>query len=120
MIVLVPGPCVSLGVQVNTPLAEPIAALVGALTRLNVSTCAGRSGSVAVLVSVSVLPSLTIWSATGASVGGEFTACTTTTKLCVAVNGGEPLSVTATMIVLVPGPCVSLGVQINTPLAEPI
>ena len=41
---------------------------------------------------------------------------TTTVKLFASLKLGEPLSVTRTLIVLVPGPCDSPGVQVNTPV----
>src|SRR6185369_10023564 len=48
----VPGPCASVGVQVNTPVVPSIAAPGGADTSENVSVCAGTSVSVAVAVNV--------------------------------------------------------------------
>src|SRR5712671_3915523 len=47
-----PGPCASLGVQVNSPVIASMLAPVGAPTRLNVSVCAGMSLSVALAVNV--------------------------------------------------------------------
>jgi hypothetical protein len=41
---------------------------------------------------------------------------TTTVKLCVALNGGGPSSVTTTAMRFVLGPCVSMGRQRNAPL----
>src|SRR5260221_13671947 len=41
-----------------------------------------------------------------------------TVKLLVSLNGGLPLSVTRTVMTLVLGPCASVGVQVNTPVAE--
>src|SRR5262245_3286252 len=46
-----PGPCASVGVQVNTPLEPSMPAPDGPLTSENVSVWAGRSASVAVEVS---------------------------------------------------------------------
>ena len=54
----------------------------------------------------------------GDSTGGLFTSRTITVKLLVALKGGDPLSVTTVVIVFVPGPCASLGVQLMTPLAS--
>ena len=54
------------------------------------------------------------------STGATFTSLTTTSKLFVTLNGGTPLSVTAIVTVLVPGPCASLGVQVKIPDAPPI
>src|SRR5205809_9922 len=55
-------------------------------------------------------------SATALSTGGKLLSNTTTVNVCVALNGGEPLSVTRTAITFVPGPCPSVGVQTKTPL----
>src|ERR1017187_3595236 len=60
------------GRQVKRPLVELMAALVGALSRLNASVWYGRAGSVAELVTVRVTPALTVWLPTGASDGAEF------------------------------------------------
>src|SRR5262245_66199224 len=88
----------------------------GADTRLNVSVLAGRSGSVALAVRVKGLPSLAGWFAMGVSTGGLFTSLTVTMKLLVSLSFGEPLSVTRTRIVYVPGPCSSAGTQLNARL----
>src|SRR5438874_1534063 len=80
---------------------------------------AGRSGSLAVLVRVKVVSSLIVWSAgVCRKVGALFTSLTTTVKELVALSGGEPLSVTVVVKVLVLGPCASVGVQVITPSAE--
>ena len=55
-----PGPCAAVGVQVNTPDNGSIAAPAGAPERLNVSTCGGLSGSLAVAVNVSSVSSTTV------------------------------------------------------------
>jgi hypothetical protein len=47
-----PGPCASVGVQVNTPVEPSMEAPAGAPTSENVSVFAGRSVSVAVAVNV--------------------------------------------------------------------
>ena len=57
-----------------------------------------------------------VFSKIGSSTGALFTSFTTTVKLFVSFCGGMPLSVTRTVIVWVPGPCVSLGIQVSTPL----
>src|ERR1043166_9332058 len=58
---LVLGPCASVGLQVNTPLVGWIRAPAGAPgSRLNVSALAGRSASLATLVTTRVLPSWTV------------------------------------------------------------
>src|SRR2546425_1223433 len=43
-----------------------------------------------------------------------------TVKLLVSLRAGEPLSVTRTVIVFVPGPCASVGVQVKMPVAGSI
>jgi hypothetical protein len=48
----VPGPCASVGIQVNTPVVPSMDAPAGASTSENVSVFAGRSASVAVAVNV--------------------------------------------------------------------
>ena len=53
--VCVEGACAMVGRQENTPLLELMAALAGAVSRLNVKVCAGVSESVAELVTSSVL-----------------------------------------------------------------
>src|SRR5437762_3328331 len=49
--------------------------------------------------------------------GAVSCAATVTTKLLVAPRGGEPSSVTRTVIVLVLGPCASVGVHGMWPVA---
>src|SRR5437762_3336384 len=51
-----------------------------------------------------------------ARTGALFTSLTTTLKDLVSLRGGEPSSVTRTVIVLVLGPCASPGVQLMAPL----
>src|SRR5438093_1012151 len=105
---LVLGPCASVGVQVNTPLVALMLAPAGAPgSRLKVRVLAGRSGSVAVFVTTNVLSSLIIWSAGTVSSGARFTSVTTTVKLRASLQGGEPSSVTRTVIRFVLGPCAS-------------
>src|SRR5206468_1780599 len=112
---LVLGPCVSVGVQVSTPLLGSRFTPVGADTKLKVNVFAGRSASLAVFVTVSVLSSVMVRSGGTVSTGARFTSLTITVKLLVALNGGTPLSVTTVAIVPMLGPCVSLGVQRITP-----
>src|SRR3989442_4906589 len=85
-------------------------------SKLKVSVLAGRSASVAVFVNTNVLSSSMVWSAGTVSTGARFTSATMTVKLRVSLAGGEPLSVTWTVIGLMLGPCASVGVQVNTPL----
>src|SRR5580765_3637444 len=99
------GPCASVGVQVNTPLVALMLAPAGTPgSKLNVRVLAGRSGSVAVFVATNVLSSSIIWSAGTVSTGARFTSVTTTVKLRASLEGGEPLSVTSTVIKFVLGP----------------
>src|SRR5947209_5268987 len=96
--VFVLGPCASVGVQVKTPVFESRLIPSGADTRLKVSLLGGRSESVAKLVTTSVAsPWITLFGCT-VSTGALFTLLTTTAKLRVSLNGGEPLSVTRTVI----------------------
>ena len=68
------------------------------------------------LATTRVLNSSIMRSAGTVRTGGVFSSRTTTRKLLVALSGGEPLSVTPTMMRAVPGPCASVGVQVNTPV----
>src|SRR5712664_568223 len=81
------------------------------------SALAGKSGSVAVLVTINVESSLTVRFNWPGKEGGLLTSLTVTVKVFVALRGGEPLSVTTTVIVLVLGPWASVGVQLIKPLA---
>src|SRR6266545_6785231 len=87
---LVLGPWVSMGVQVSTPVWASTLIPSGADTRLKLRVLAGMSESVAVLVSTSVLSSAMAWSAGTVSTGALFASLTTTVKLLVLLNGGEP------------------------------
>src|ERR1043165_9743414 len=112
-----PGPCVSVGVQVNTPLLELMAALVGAFApRLNVKELVGISGSLATFVMTSAVNSKTVRLEMADKNGGRLLSSTMTEKLCVVLRLGEPLSVTMTEMKFEPGPCASVGVQVNTPV----
>ena len=59
---------------------------------------------------------MTIWVETVGNEGATFTSLTMTVKLLVALNGGVPLSVTLTRIVLVAGLCVWAGVHEMIPV----
>src|SRR5437867_331493 len=98
------------------PVLESRFTPAGPDTKLKVSVLAGRSGSVAVLVTTSVLDSLIVWLVATVRTGALFGPDTITVKLLLSLRGGEPLSVTWTVIRLVLGPCASAGVQVNTPL----
>src|SRR5207247_870416 len=88
----------------------------GADTSMKVNVWAGRSASLAVFVTVSVLSSAMVWSVGTISTGGLLASMTTTVKLLVSLDGGAPLSVTRTVIRLVLGPWASVGVQVSSPL----
>src|SRR6266852_6114632 len=118
VMMLVLGPCASLGVQVSTPVAESSVIPLGPATRRNVRVFAGISGSVAELVTIKVVSSLIVCVDGTVSIGALFTSLTMTVKLLVSLNGGLPLSVTRTVMTLVLGPCASVGVQFRTPMAE--
>src|SRR2546421_180068 len=79
---------------------------------------AGRSGSLAAFVTMSVVSSLIVRSGCDGSTGALFTSVTTTLKLLVALKGGTPLSVATVVKTLVLGPCASVGVQVIVPEAE--
>src|SRR4030065_1051639 len=71
--------------------------------------------SVAVAVNVTGLPAVPVLLAIGASTGATFTSFTVTWIVSVSNSGGVPLSVTRTVIGNEPGPCASVGVQVNAP-----
>jgi hypothetical protein len=113
-----PGPCASVGVQLNTPVLPPMVAPVGAPVSENVSACAGVSLSVAVAVNVYGADSGTVAEGgTPARIGATFASVT------VRLIGDDVLvtpSVTLTENGYVPGPCASVGVQLNAPLEPPM
>src|SRR6266545_2502381 len=80
------GPWASVGVQVSTPLLEFRFTPAGADTRLKVRVFAGRSASLAVFVTVSVLTSPMVWSGGTVSTGALLASVTTTVKLLVSVS----------------------------------
>src|SRR5438067_1231799 len=83
---------------------------------LKESVFAGISGSVALAVNVSSVPSFTVWLGIAASVGAELTSVTRIVIVRLSLWGGAPLSVTRTVTRLIEGPCASAGVQVNTPV----
>src|SRR5947208_2024653 len=87
-------------------------------SKLKVRVLAGRSGSVAVFVSTKVFSSSIIWSAGTVSTGARFTSLSLHDALPISLEGGEPSSVTSTVIRFVLGPCASVGDQVNTPFVE--
>src|SRR5262245_47103853 len=114
---LVLGPWASVGVQLTTPLPALIVIPAGAPgSKLYVSVLAGTSVSLPLAVTVKRLPSLTVRSAITASTGALFTSFTVTLNARLALTLRAPLPITRTVTGLVPGPCASVGVQLNTPL----
>src|SRR6185369_14051123 len=114
----VPGPCASVGVQVNTPLDSPMLAPAGPLSSEKLSDCAGRSLSVAVAVNVYAASSgMVAVGGTPASTGAAFTSVTVTE---MAASVFVTPSDTRTLNGYTPGPCASLGVQLKTPLLAPM
>src|SRR5207249_3127779 len=83
----------------------------GSDTKLNVKMLAGRSASVAVFVTTSVLNSSMVSSAGTVSAGAVFACVTTTVKLLVSLSAGAPLSLTFTVIRFVLGPWPFVGVH---------
>src|SRR2546425_840327 len=83
---LVLGPWASVGVQVSTPLLGSRFTPLGADSKLKVNAFAGRSASLAVFVTVSVLSSGTVRSVGTASTGALFASLTTTVKLLVSLD----------------------------------
>src|SRR5438552_968041 len=80
------GPWASVGVQVRTPVLGFRFTPAGADTRLKVKMLAGRSVSLAVFVTVSVLSSVMVWSVATASRRALFLSVTTTLKLLVSLD----------------------------------
>ncbi len=109
-----PGPCASVGVQVNAPVAGLMLAPSGAPTRLKVRVLAGKSASVAVAVKLSAVSSATVLSPIAPRTGATLTSPIVTVIVSHTVN--VP-SLTQTSNVYVPGPCASVGVQVNAPVA---
>src|SRR5689334_14088661 len=86
VILLVAGPWDSDGIQVKTPPLALTAAPAGApASRLNVSVLDGRSGSVAVTVNESNVPSFTVRFVIAPSTGAEFVSLTVTIKVFVSL-----------------------------------
>ena len=75
----VPGPCASVGVQLNAPVPAPIVAPAGApASSDHVIVFAGRSASVAVTVKASVVSSATVRFPGLVTTGATFTSVTVT------------------------------------------
>src|SRR3989442_487957 len=93
--------CSWVGDQANTPVTASRLALVAApAPRLKVNSSPSESD--ATFVMLSVIPTAMIWLEIAASIGGLLLCTTVTTKLCVALSGGRPLSVTTTLKTLLP------------------
>ena len=90
----------------------------GPPTRLNASPFGGRSASVAVAVNVSRASSFTVLFPIAARTGATFTSLTVILTMVSPESTGVPLSVATTLKVYVPGPCTSVGVQVNSPVLE--
>ncbi len=113
-----PGPCVSVGVQVNAPVVAPMLAPVGAPTSENVSVWAGTSLSVAVAVNVYAASSgIVTLAGTFASTGAEFPSVTVSV---IAASAAAVPSLTRTENGKVPGPWSSAGVQVKMPELAPM
>src|SRR5437667_4633759 len=112
------GPWSSLGVHARTPVLVLMVIPAGAVISLKVRILSGTSASVAVLVTTRVRSSSILWLGGTTRMGALFTSSSTTVtvKLPVVLSGGEPLSVTRTVMRLVLRSCASVGVQVNTPL----
>src|SRR5262249_42287469 len=98
------GPWLSAGVHVKMPVVAPRFTPAGAETKPKVSVFAGKSASLATFVTTRVLSSFMVWFAGTVSAGALLSSRTKTVKLLVTLNGGEPSSVTRTVIKLVLGP----------------
>src|SRR5437868_1169581 len=96
-----------------------MAAPVGApKSRLNVRVWVGRSGSLAEAVNETSVPSAIVRFVIAVKIGGLFDSRTVTVNVWVALSEGEPVSTTRMAIGKALPPCVSEGVQLNTPLLE--
>src|ERR1035437_2602907 len=111
--------CATAGRHVKIPLFAFNTAPVGAVSRLNVSVCAGVSESVATLVIVSVTPALTTRLETGDNIGGVFVTVTTnvTFVLCVCPPL-MPLMVTVFVPAGVEPEVVIVSVEVPEPLND--
>jgi hypothetical protein len=75
----------------------------------------GESVSIAVFVTIKVVNSATVRLLCDGSTGAVLAGVTTTTKLFVALNDGEPLSLTTVIIVFVLGAWPADGVHVIMP-----
>src|SRR5437773_3901920 len=105
---LVLGPWASVGVQLSTPLLGSRFTPLGADTKLKVNALAGRSASLAVFVTVSVLSSGTVRSVGTVSTGALFASATTIVKLLVPQDSGPTSTHTFTVFSFVLGPWASV------------
>src|SRR5688572_15021586 len=81
---LLPGSCVTLGVQVKRPSVVMLAPWGAPAPRVKVRICGGESGSVAVVAKLSNVPGLTVLLPIAASTGGELERTMMVTLLEVA------------------------------------
>src|SRR3954463_4703111 len=114
--VLVLGPCDSVGVQEIAPVSVLMVMPAGGETKLKASVFVGKSESAAEAETFRGDNSLIVWSTGTVSTGAEFTSFTITWNDFVSLNGGAPSSVTRTVTVFVLGPCDSDGVQEIAPV----
>src|SRR5947207_2139693 len=105
------------GVQAVVPPAET-GRPDGPDTKAKLSVLAGRSGSVAVALTLSAVCSAMVWVPGTVRTGALFTSFTNAVKLVLSVNGGVPLSETCTVNAFVLGPCDSAGIQVTTPFVS--
>src|SRR5207249_3876566 len=99
------------------PLVALMLAPAGASgSKLKVRVLAGGSGAAAEKVNTGGLLSFRTGTADTCSRGVEFPSGTEVVRLREALEGGEPPSVTRTVIRFVRGPSASVGVQVKTPL----
>ena len=81
------------------------------------SVFAGRSASVAVTVKLSGANSWTVRLPGLTTSGGSLPSLTVTVIVSKSLRVGLPLSVTRTVMGKLPGPCASVGVHANAPVA---
>ena len=111
-----PHPGTSVGVQVKAPPAV-MAAPAGAPPRLKVKVWAGRSASLAPALKESGRVSLTFLIPIAAKTGATLTSDTVTV---MASQVSRVPSEIQTEKGYTPGPCASVGVQLNMPLLDPM
>src|SRR5206468_1588444 len=106
----------SVGVQLSTPVLASRRTPVGAATRPKLSVLAGRSVSLAVLVTTRALSSLIVWSASAVAHGSPLASLTRSVQLLVALRGCAPLSDRRSFPTRRSSDLASVGVQLSTPV----